>query len=63
MFPLAFYQLYGGRMGRLEELQPVTGIKKRQITHLWSIILQQRGQEYTMEKRQSLKQVMLGKAG
>ena len=30
-------------------------------THLWSITLQQRRQEYTMEKRQSLQQVMLGK--
>ena len=30
-------------------------------THLWSINLQQRRQEYTMEKRQSLQQVVLGK--
>ena len=30
-------------------------------THLWSINLQQRKQEYTMEKRQYLQQVVLGK--
>ena len=30
-------------------------------THLWSINLQQWRQEYTMEKRQSLQQVVLGK--
>ena len=30
-------------------------------THLWSTHLQQRGQEYTKEKRQSLKQIVLGK--
>ena len=30
-------------------------------THLWSINLQQRRQEYKMEKRQSLQQVVLGK--
>ena len=30
-------------------------------THLWSINLRQRRQEYTMEKRQSLQQVVLGK--
>ena len=30
-------------------------------THLQSITLQQRRQEYTMEKRQSLQQVVLGK--
>ena len=29
--------------------------------HLWSINLQQRRQEYTMEKIQSLQQVVLGK--
>ena len=29
--------------------------------HLWSIKLQQRRQEYTMEKRQFLQQVVLGK--
>ena len=29
--------------------------------HLWTINLQQRRQEYTMEKRQSLQQVVLGK--
>ena len=32
-------------------------------THLWSINLQQRRQEYTMEKRQPLQQVVLGKTG
>ena len=30
-------------------------------THLWSINLRQRRQEYTMEKRHSLQQVVLGK--
>ena len=30
-------------------------------TNLWSINLQQRRQEYTMEKRQSLQQMVLGK--
>ena len=30
-------------------------------THLWSINLRQRRQEYTMEKRQSLQYVVLGK--
>ena len=29
--------------------------------HLGSVSLQQRGQEYTMEKRQSLQQAVLGK--
>ena len=30
-------------------------------THLWSINLQQKRQEYTMEKRQSSQQVVMGK--
>ena len=30
-------------------------------TYLWAIKLQQRRQEYTMEKRQSFQQVVLGK--
>ena len=29
---------------------------RNKLTHLWSVNLQQRGQEYTMEKRQSLQQ-------
>ena len=32
-------------------------------THLWSINLRQRRQEYTMEKRQSFQQVVVGKVG
>ena len=32
-------------------------------THLWSINLQQRKQENTMTKRQSLQQVVVGKVG
>ena len=31
------------------------------ITHLWAISLRQKRQEYTMEKRQSLQQALLGK--
>ena len=31
---------------------------RNKITHLWSINLQQRRQEYTMEERQSLQQVV-----
>ena len=34
---------------------------RNKLTHLWSKNLQQRKQEYTMEKTQSLWQVVLGK--
>ena len=37
------------------------GEPRNKPTHLWSVNLQQRRQEYTMEKRQSLQQVVLGK--
>ena len=33
---------------------------RNKFTHLWPINLQQRKQEYTMEKRESLQQVVLG---
>ena len=34
--------------------------KKKDHIHLWSINLQQRRQEYAIEKRQSLQEVVLG---
>ena len=37
--------------------------KVRGFPHLWSIFLKPRRQEYTMGKRQSLQQVVLGKLG
>ena len=41
---------------RMGEIEP-----RGKPMHLQSINLQQRGQEYTMGKRQSLQQVVLGK--
>ena len=44
-----------------EDSSPLGPPGKPKPMHLWSINLQQRRQECTMEKRQSLQQVVLGK--
>ena len=47
-----------------KQTQGLTGQNRKprdKFTHLQSINLQQKGQEYTMEKRRSLQQVVLGK--
>ena len=50
---LAQKQMYGSMEQNREP--------RNKPTHLWSINLQQRRQEYPMRKRESLQQVVLGK--